>query len=54
MERAFAWLCKRRIDYPDSETVKSYYASNDHAVLLALVHERIADPLVLDLVGQYL
>jgi RNA-directed DNA polymerase len=34
--------------------VKSYYASIDHAVLLALVRQRIDDPLVLDLVGQYL
>jgi RNA-directed DNA polymerase len=34
--------------------VKSYYASIDHAVLLALLHERIADRRVLDLVGQYL
>jgi hypothetical protein len=34
--------------------VKSYYASIDHAVLLGLVRERIDDPLVLDLVGQYL
>ena len=34
--------------------VKSYYASIDHAVLLALVRERIDDRRVLDLVGQYL
>jgi hypothetical protein len=34
--------------------VKSYYASIDHAVLLALVRDHIDDPLVLDLVGQYL
>lgn len=34
--------------------VRSYYASIDHAVLLALVRQRIDDPLVLDLVGQYL
>jgi hypothetical protein len=34
--------------------VKSYYASIDHVVLLDLVRERIDDPLVLDLVGQYL
>ncbi len=33
--------------------VKSYYASIDHAVLLALVRQRIDDPLVLDLVGQH-
>ena len=34
--------------------VKRYYASVDHAVLLALVRDRIADRRVLDLVGQYL
>jgi RNA-directed DNA polymerase len=34
--------------------VKSYYASIDHAVLLALVRQRIDDPIVLDLVEQYL
>jgi hypothetical protein len=34
--------------------MKSYYASIDHAVLLALVRDRVDDPLVLDLVGQYL
>ena len=34
--------------------VKSYYASIDHAVLLALVRDRIEDRRVLDLVGQYL
>ena len=34
--------------------VKSYYASIDHAVLLGLVRERIDDPRMLDLVGQYL
>ncbi len=34
--------------------VKSYYASIDHAVLLALVRDRIDDRSVLNLVGQYL
>jgi RNA-directed DNA polymerase len=34
--------------------VQSYYASIDHAVLLALVRQRIDGPIVLDLVGQYL
>jgi len=34
--------------------VKSYYASIDHAVLLALVRDRIDDPRMLDLVAQYL
>jgi hypothetical protein len=34
--------------------VKSYYASIDHAVLLALVRQRIDDWGVLDLVRQYL
>jgi hypothetical protein len=34
--------------------IKSFYASIDHAVLLALVRQRIDDPLVLLLVGQYL
>jgi retron-type reverse transcriptase len=34
--------------------VKSYYASIDHAVLLALVRDCIDDRRVLDLVGQYL
>jgi RNA-directed DNA polymerase len=34
--------------------VKSYYASIDHAVLLALVRQRIDDPVVFDRVGQYL
>ncbi|SPE26736.1 conserved hypothetical protein [Candidatus Sulfopaludibacter sp. SbA3] len=34
--------------------VKSYYASIDHAVLLGLVRDRVDDPLVLLLVGQYL
>ena len=34
--------------------VKSYYASIDHAVLLALVRQRIADPVLLDLMEQYL
>jgi hypothetical protein len=34
--------------------VKSYYASIDHAVLLALVRDHIDDRRVLDLVGQYL
>src|ERR1017187_3243489 len=34
--------------------VKSYYASIDHAVLLGLVRDRIDDPLVLDLIAQYL
>ena len=34
--------------------VKSYYASIDHAVLLDLVRQHIADPIVLDLVAQYL
>lgn len=34
--------------------VKSYYASIDHTVLLALVRQRLDDPVVLDLVGQYL
>src|ERR1035441_1556388 len=34
--------------------VKSYYASIDHAVLLALVRQRLGDPIILDLVGQYL
>jgi len=34
--------------------VKSYYASIDHAVLLNLVRDSIDDPLLLDLVAQYL
>jgi retron-type reverse transcriptase len=34
--------------------VKSYYASIDHAVLLALARDRIGDPRILFLVGQYL
>jgi RNA-directed DNA polymerase len=34
--------------------VRSYYASIDHGVLLALVRDRIEDRRVLDLVGQYL
>jgi RNA-directed DNA polymerase len=34
--------------------VKSYYASIDHAVPLALLRQRIDDPVVLDLVEQYL
>ena len=34
--------------------IKSFYASIDHAVLLALVRQRIDDPLVLLLVEQYL
>ena len=34
--------------------VKSYYASNDHAVLLALVWDRIDDRRVMDLVAQCL
>src|SRR5260370_4363806 len=80
LDRAFAWLCKRRIAYADSadiwnvrrrwpdlicsrlpsnqfvfrSDVKSYYANIDHAVLLDLVRQRIDDPLVLDLVEQYL
>ena len=34
--------------------VKSYYASIDHAVLLALVRDGIDDRRVMDLVPQYL
>jgi len=34
--------------------VKSYYASIGHAVLLSLVRDRIDEPVVMDLVGQYL
>ena len=34
--------------------VKSYYASIDHGVLLALVREHVGDPFVMDLIGQYL
>jgi hypothetical protein len=34
--------------------VKNYYASIDHAVLLALVRDRIDDRRVMDLVAQYL
>jgi retron-type reverse transcriptase len=34
--------------------IKRYYASIDHAVLLTLVRDSIDDPLLLDLVAQYL
>ena len=34
--------------------VKSYYANFDHAVLLALLLDRVDDPIVMDLTGQYL
>lgn len=33
---------------------KSYYASMDHGVLLALVREYVDAPLVMELIGQYL
>ena len=33
---------------------RRYYASINHAVLLDLVRQRIGDPVVMDLVGQYL
>ena len=34
--------------------MKSYYASIDHAVLLSLVRRHVDDPIVMDLIGQYL
>jgi hypothetical protein len=46
-----SWLASNQFVFRSD--VKSYYASIDHAVLLALVRDRIDDSRVMDLVAQY-
>lgn len=55
-EAAVRYVCSRlpSNQFVFRSDVKSYYASIDHAVLLALVRQRIDDPVVFDRVGQYL
>ena len=49
-------LCDNLADNPFvfRTDVKSYYASIDHGLLLAQLRDKLDDPIVLDLVGQYL